>query len=524
MSLIKIGDGAQWECLGGQWTGDDSGAITPPDLRNCHSRAFHVAKAYGDLTAEFEYNASYREGGLGDAGLVLRAQDGGHFYFVHFPWGAQALRAKNYWGGVAKVSGDGYLRNIAFENVRGVPSEVDRWYKVRVEAAGTQISVWVDGRKVCQIDDDTYRSGFIGLAGHGWYSFRNLNIEGAEVDPPAWDDSVQIQCPRVEMPVSGEAMPSGCIAPNGDVLIGRGETLLRSTDKGRTWTKETFPEFIGGVSDYGNTMLCDGKGRLFVQLWESRVKTGRSTPACSISESADNGKTWSKPVASIVEQGWPEEPASMGPYGPLVETEDGTLLRFMYAGLDNTRRRWTDIQTWAALGYKGYCTRSTDGGKTWSAAIDLDWPTWNGCGHGDFPGCLDFTEPAGVAIGNTVTVTIRPVYSREMWQCWSYDAGKTWDAAVRTTFPGYAQSMIRTSSGAILVAHRTPNYSVNVSRDDGLNWDAGTVIDYPAWAMGCMIEVEPDVVLITYMNDSREQPLLVQRVRVTPEGIEPLSL
>ena len=128
-----------------------------------------------------------------------------------------------------------------------------------------------------------------------------------------------------------------------------------------------------------------------------------------------------------------------------------------------------------------------------------------------------------MAIGNTVTVTIRPVYSHQMWQCWSYDAGKTWDAASRTTFPGYAQSMIRTASGAILVAHRNPNYSVNVSRDDGVNWDAGTVIDYPAWAMGCAVEVEPNVVLITYMNANRDAPLLAQRVRVTDQRIEPLG-
>ena len=95
------------------------------------------------------------------------------------------------------------------------------------------------------------------------------------------------------------------------------------------------------------------------------------------------------------------------------------------------------------------------------------------------------TEPTGVAIGNKVTVVIRPVYSPMMWQCWSDNAGATWDAAARATFPGYAQSMVRTKSGAILVAHRFPNYSINLSRDNGLNWDEGTIIDYPNWAMGC---------------------------------------
>jgi len=55
------------------------------------------------------------------------------------------------------------------------------------------------------------------------------------------------------------------------------------------------------------------------------------------------------------------------------------------------------------------------------------------------------------------------------------------------------------------------------------NWDEGTIIDYPAWAMGCMVEVEPDVVLCTYMNAQRDQPLLAQLFRVTPEGIKRIS-
>lgn len=45
------------------------------------------------------------------------------------------------------------------------------------------------------------------------------------------------------------------------------------------------------------------------------------------------------------------------------------------------------------------------------------------------------------------------------------------------------------------------------------------MIDYPARSMGCMVEVERDVVLVIYGDPDR--PLLGQFVRVTPEGIEP---
>ena len=526
---INFGDGSQWKCLGGQWTGNGS-AIAPPNKFNLPSRAFFIGKAFSDFTAEFEYKTNYRNQGQGDAGMILRAQDGNHFYYVRFPWGAQSLRAKNFWGGIAKVSGDGYLRNMVYENVRGVPSENDRWYKVKVEARGPRIRVWVDGRFAFEATDDSYKSGFIGFAGHGWYFFRNLTVNGTEVTPPAWDKSATIVRPAVELPIPSKPMASACIAPNGDVLVGAGSVLLRSTDKGRTWTKESFPAKAGKVGDYGNTMFTTRDGRLLIVTWRSRKAAKKPTPAISIMESLDNGKTWSDPVPSVVEEGWPSEVDQLLQYGPICETQDGTFLRFLYGVIKDTGQP-RDIWGWGYYNRKAYCTRSTDGGKTWSGAIDLDWPTApSGGGRGKLSGARDFTEPTGVAIGNTVMVTIRPRYSREMWQCWSYDAGKTWDASARTTFHGYAQSMIRTKSGVILCAHRTPNYTVNISRDNGLNWDAGTTIDYPVWAMGCMVEVEPDVVLCIYMNailgDLRDTPsanMLMQRIRITTDGIVPLD-
>jgi len=40
--------------------------------------------------------------------------------------------------------------------------------------------------------------------------------------------------------------------------------------------------------------------------------------------------------------------------------------------------------------------------------------------------------------------------------------------------------------------------------------------------MGCRVEVEPDVVLCIYMNATRDEPLLAQFIRVTPDGIYPI--
>jgi len=320
-------------------------------------------------------------------------------------------------------------------------------------------------------------------------------------------------------------MPSGCVAANGDVLLAAENQLVRSKDKGRTWQKpETLPEKLGTVTDYGNSMFCTSKGRLIVMLWRSRKETKEDVPEILISESADNGFSWSDPVPSKVATGWPVLPKSLTPYGPLLETEDGGLLRFFLGGAGQEGATFTDVRIWSAVHCKAFALRSTGGGKSWSAPIELDQHSWVGIPRGTLPGSLDFTEPTGVAIGNKVMVLVRPIYSATMWQCWSNDNGATWDAAARTTFPGYAQSMVRTKSGVILCAHRYPQYSVNISYDDGLHWDAGTIIDYPAWAMGCIVEVEPDVILCTYMNAQRKHPLLAQLIRVTPRRIEPIQV
>jgi hypothetical protein len=519
---LTLADPAKWHFLGGKgpWIETD-GVIQPPNEGNLHSRAFYTPASFSDLVAEFEFNANYRETGTGAAGIILRAADANHFYVVWLPWGGQQLRANHFWAHVMKVDGDGYLRSLKAAWVPGVPSETDRWYRVRVEAKGPTITVLVDGREALSVTDDSFKGGAVGLAGYGWYSFRNVKIHGPSTPLAAWDRSATIPVHHFTVGLDSQQMPSGCVAPNGDVLLAAGSRLVRSKDKGRTWSEpETLPAKLGSVNDYGNTMFRTAKGRLIVQIWRSREETKKDVPGIEIAESTDNGTTWSDPVASEVAPGWPEIPAKLVPYGPLLETPDGGLLRFLLGGAKE-ETKFTNVVTWSAVHCKAYVVRSADGGKTWSAAIEIDRPSWSGQARGTIPGSLDLTEPTGVVLGDKVTVLVRPIYSPYMWQCWSNDRGATWDAAARATFPGYAQSMTRTTSGTIVCAHRFPQYSVNTSRDGGLHWDAGTVIDYPVWAMGCLVEVEPDVLLCTYMNYSREAPLLAQRLRVTGERIEP---
>ncbi|MBN2309104.1 MAG: exo-alpha-sialidase [Candidatus Hydrogenedentes bacterium] len=514
---------SRWWCTGEAWSVNGEGVIRPPNERNLHSRAFYLDKAFGDFEAEFEFNGDYRETGTGTAGLILRAQDANHCYLVHFPWGGQQLRAKHFWAAVAKVEGDGYLRGLEAAWVPGVPSETDRWYRVRVAAQGAEIRVDVDGRTALCVRDAEYETGRVGLAGYGWYAFRNVRIRGNAGEPAPWDDAARVPSHAFPIGLSSEKMPSACIAPNGDVLVAAGSQLVRSTDRARTWgPPEPLPESLGPVTDYGNAMFCAPGGPVSVMLFTGRKDTGLAVPQIAWAESEDNGRTWSEPAPAQVAEGWPAAPASLTPYGPVLVNGDGALLRFLLGRANTEGEIFPDVRTWGAVHCKAYVIRSADRGRSWTAPIEIDRPSWCNAARGEIPGSLDLTEPAAVVMGDTVMAVIRPIYSPYMWQCWSHDGGATWDAAVRATFPGYAESMTRTTSGAIVCAHRYPLYSVNVSRDGGLNWDAGTVIDYPVWAMGTMVEVEPDVVFCTYMNAEQSLPLLAQRVRVTPTRIEPI--
>ncbi len=538
---LKIGNGSGWTFqtlvgqtpkLGEKWRENAEGVIAPPAGWNLQSRAFYKPQSFSDLTAEFDFNPSYYQNGCGNAGLVIRAPDPDHFYYVYFPWGGQTLRSKHFFAAVAKVQGDGYLHNIGMVWVPGLASETDRWYHARVEAKGPRISVWVDGRKAISVTDSTYKSGRTGVAGYGQYQFRNVRISGTVQKLTLWKNGKQIPSHSTTLGLSCGAMPTASLAPNGDVLVaGAGikdgkSTVIRSIDKGRTWDESyniyvRFPDNSGTplLGDYGSTMLRTSKGKLIVMVFAEG-----DSPRIGISESLDHGKTWPVPTESQVSAEWGKLPM-VHPYGTLVETADGALTRFFMTAVPWEGGKFDDVSTWGSLHTKAYAMRSADEGRTWSAPIEIDQPSWSNKARGTIPGALDFTEASGVAIGNSIMTLIRPIYSPFMWQCWSHDGGATWDAAARTTFAGSAQSILRLKSGVILCAHRFPGYTVHISRDNGLNWDDGTVIDYPSWAMGNLVEVEPNVVLCTYMSegDRQKEPMLAQLFRVTGDGLKPVS-
>ena len=189
-------------------------------------------------------------------------------------------------------------------------------------------------------------------------------------------------------------------------------------------------------------------------------------------------------------------------------------------GTNKTTVKGANIWQWGSFHCQGYTARSTDNGRTWSDWVNIDGA--ESAPGSKVGGSFDVTEMCAAqrADGRLISL-IRPVYSPWMWEATSDDGGRSWNPMVRGPFPGYASSnLLRTQAGAMLCAHRLPQMTIHTSLDDSRSFDEGTMIDSGLWAMGSMLEVEPNVVLFFYF-DTYQKKMRGQFFRVTSQGIEP---
>jgi hypothetical protein len=173
--------------------------------------------------------------------------------------------------------------------------------------------------------------------------------------------------------------------------------------------------------------------------------------------------------------------------------------------------------------WTNFVFRSRDDGETWEGPIRCDKrnPVTPEDTSWFCPG--DFNEISLAEIADNVIVGLgRPWDQPYMWWLRSNDGGRSWEPASYAPFPGYCISLTRTASGALLAVKRFPHFTACVSYDNGLSWDAGTIVDYPGWANHKAIEVEPNVVLVIYMGHIVDPGLpdtRAVRLRVTDHGL-----
>ena len=578
----------EWQFVEGPWTEDEQGAIKAPGNLGDENLAIYTGGAYADLEAEWEFRW---DDVWSNAGFFFRGRDPRHYYLVHFPVVGQHYRAEHFWGFVSKVGENGFVEVLNMEMVHGVTSTPAAWHKVRVVVAGNEIRVWVDGRPLRVVKDDTYAEpGYVGLStyttlqGADKSSFRNLRIRGQEAQAPPWNANV----PPVRnwSPVSnaiGTACGNMVRTPNGDILLTTDEGLIvRSTDNARTWgDAERLPAGREGgwgmgrlhttsdgllamvslrfydFKDLGHydekrqqeirALLARGlpvKETETLEQLRDRALATRGVPPYEIlrSVSEDNGKAWSDPVKTGEIVFGLDEPILELYTSSLLTLRDGTLLMFLWGRtgheLKHVEGRRYNIGP--TPGFIQMCLRSTDDGQSWSQPADLDgragthWMvTKDGRAATHWMVPKDHRSEISSAQtrdGKIITLT-RPHDSPFMWESWSEDGGRTWTPTARGPFPMYASdnSMLTTSSGAILIGGRFPGLAVQVSYDDGMTWKCYR-IDTACYANGAMLEVEPDVVFYAYggkyltkaVSKQTASELRGMFLRVTPEGVEPI--
>jgi len=527
----------QWCFIGGPWQGDEAGLVIPHQGEDDENLAFFTEKVFSDFEAEFEFRW---ENVICGAGFVFRAQDARHYYMVHFPCTGQQYRAEYFWAAISKVDESGWVKVLKMELVSGTPSEIGTWHKVRLVVEANEIRLWVNGRPFPVVVDDTHPGpGCVGLesysgTGGGPRScFRGLRIRGKVEPVPGWDETIQpVQnwfYPTLENTYGNvHHLSSITRAPNGELLMklacgdefhgGQDNTpvLIRSSDNGRTWSAmQKLPDRL--LHGALHTTHDD-------RLLQMSVPDEWPHPIL-IAESQDNGRTWSE-YQQCGTLGFPED-VDLAYVISLLETRNGDLVLFILnhstkALTSGGPHQWGDKEPDHPWG--DYCIRSTDGGRTWSAPVNLNGPKPEGF---EDRGMIKKHFGSEVSAAETregkIVAFVRPFYEPVMWETWSVDGGQTWTPAHRGPFGMWAchNSMLRTASGALVIAGRHPGLAFNLSYDDGMTWRCYR-FDTTFWANGFVCEIEPNVVMYASTAKYSDPHVRVHLFRITSEGPEPV--
>jgi hypothetical protein len=250
-------------------------------------------------------------------------------------------------------------------------------------------------------------------------------------------------------------------------------------------------------------------------------------------DSTDRGRTWSEPMACTLLGDWSRdllrEKTWNGVCG-FARLNDGTLLAVIlhgYKGLYDVIPNHGQ-GTWGTEIAQPYCTLSRDQGCSWSEPVPMDHAALNEGDPPDSP-CGGFSETSVAQLsGGRIVALARPFRSPFMWQTHSEDGGQTWRLACYAPFSGAGGPvLVATRSGYLVSLKRGPGVGLHFSADGGLNWDQGTMIDFPSSFNGSALEVEPDVLLVVYpqaMDEIRPSYIRAQRIRMTPAGPIPMPV
>ncbi len=533
MSEWRIGNGQAWAFLNGEWRDGGEGELTPPDGTKVEYVAVRKDVTYKDFTANYRFK--FRNSG-GGARLLFRLQDAQRYYALDVPWCGQQNRARHFWAGLVVADGTGLQRYLSFALVPGLGGTNHQWYEVRVEAEGSRLRAWIEGKLVADVIDDTYKNGRIGLAAlanpyNETPHFRGLCIEGGSEAGKSWPGLTSPKprwitpCRQVD-PESYQSYANILKSNSGDLNLflsfgnpneceTRSAVCLRSSDGGRTWSEPVPAPRREGFGYTGNFVRRDG-------TWVG-VFVNNKTPKMAVYtfESRDEGRSWTGPNELKIAGGWPENWIPSSTWRVVRMRDDALVLPIVAQFGPTPAGPFSPF--WAGL-----CLRSEDDGHTWSAPVHCDSRNKEpGVPLDPASAYMQFAAVYGeMAIAETSEGGLygigRPVRDPYMWQIRSRDGGRTWEPSTVGPFPGYCPSLTRTRSGALVATVRFPYFSAHVSRDDGRTWSLPVIVSNCLWANQQAVEAEDDVVVVTYMGQIQEvgQPdSRITRLRVIPKGL-----
>ena len=537
-------DRGSWTFIGSEdWSQDSQGILYSPvwnqrkarysDLLKREDFAYPGREVLTDTEIGLEFQTFYWS--VTNLSIVLRAQDDRRFYCVEFD--DMGRKGAKYAVRLFVQDSSGYRREIAngFAPHPGLPERwVQRgprpeewekatpgWIKARVLAEGDRIQVLVDGQRVLEARDGTYRAGRAGLMARGPVKMRRFSLRGrrGRLDTP-WSASGE-EYPRYFHPYpdpgkvygDNQTYPGVCRTAEGDLLVwmsvngdphGFNDFLLvRSRDEGRNWGE---PVLVSKLSDGGRPGFFFGHkdGRLsclYTYEWNSGVAGPK------VAHSEDGGRTWT-PARPLEVSGKPLQAAAregkIGPYSPVTRYSDGTLLQFYY-----------HVQTVAGGSVKSnaerrdrsLAIRSTDDGRTWTGPYYLD------------PENFDSNECMGVECGDgSIVAFARTLRSPFMWMSRSRDKGLTWSRQVPSDCTGECPQLLRHSSGVLIMGSRGSGIFMKTSVDEGLSWSRETRISLCSGMMG-MTEMKDGRVLVVF-HEAYRTPTRIRGhyLKVRPDG------
>jgi Neuraminidase (sialidase) len=291
-------------------------------------------------------------------------------------------------------------------------------------------------------------------------------------------------------------MPGGTWPKGGRIMA------ARSADDGKTWGKPVIA--VDTPEDDRDPSVVRLKDGTLLMNWFTLVPNNAATkggPRWSglrllMARSTDSGVTWTDPRPVM-----PDAKLTFAVSSPARILPDGSLILGLYH----------------AAGGKalGATVKSADGGKTWTDLAFI----------GEKSGVKLDAETDVVALKDgRLLAALRS--SGDLYTAESADLGKTWGPVKSLGFKAHCPYFLRHSGGTILLATR---YFANAggsetaahwSADDGKTWNGPVTIDSVGGAYPSMVELPGGEVYCVYYEEGKGSGIRGQRLRVTPQGVE----